>query len=71
MTLTWQDYSAIAVVLAAAAYLGGKFLAAVIPGKASGCGSGCGKCSAGDPEQRRKSDATELVVSIGTVRRQP
>jgi hypothetical protein len=71
MTLTWQDYIAIVVVLAAAAYLGGKFFTAVLPGKSSGCGSGCGKCSAGDLEQSRDSDATQLVVTIGTVRRQP
>ena len=52
MYFGWQDIAALGVVLAAAGYLSRLAFNAVTSKQASGCGSGCGSCSAQSTEQR-------------------
>ncbi len=62
MELGWQDLAALGIVLAAAGYLAHLAWSAVIRKQASGCGSGCGSCSARSPTNRTVPDE---VISIG------
>ncbi len=61
MEFGWQDIVALGLVLAAAGYLARLALSAVTRKQASGCGSGCGHCSAQSAANRA---SPQEIVSI-------
>ncbi len=62
MEFGWQDLAALGIVLAAAGYMARLAWNAVTRKRGSGCGSGCGSCSA---RPATNSAIPEEVVSIG------
>ena len=62
MALGWQDLAVLGIVIAATGYLANLAWNAVARKQASGCGTGCGKCSG-------KSNAGQVpagqIISIG------
>jgi hypothetical protein len=66
MNLGWQDFVALGVVFAAMAYLARLAWNALARKGGSGCGAGCGKCSAGADTS---SVVPDQVLSIGTIQR--
>lgn len=68
MELGWQDLAALGIVLTAAGYLARLAWNAVTRKQASGCGSGCGSCSA---RSVANNSVPEEAVSIGLPGRVP
>jgi len=68
MEFGWQDLAALGIVLAAAGYLARLAWNAVTRKPGSGCGAGCGSCSA---RSAASSVLPEEVVSIGRPGRLP
>ncbi len=66
MNLGWQDLLALGIVLAAAGYLARLAWSAVTRKRESGCGTGCGKCSAGSAGS---PSSVKPVVTIGSLKR--
>ena len=58
----WQDLVALGMVALALLYLGRMFAGTFARGQASGCASGCGKCSS---RSRASVDVPHQVVEIG------
>ena len=59
----WQDLVALGMVALAVLYLGRMFAGTFRRGQASGCASGCGKCSS---RSRANVGEPHQVVEIGT-----
>ena len=66
MSLGWQDLVALGIVVAAAGYLARLAWSAVTRTSEGGCGTGCGKCSAG---AAGSSPPVESIVTIGGPKR--
>jgi hypothetical protein len=65
VTLGWQDFVAIGIVLLAVGYLARLALGALTRKEKSGCGAGCGKCSS--PRAATRDEPGQLV-EIGRAR---
>jgi hypothetical protein len=65
MNMNWQDLVALAVVFAAAGYLGRLVWGAITRRSSQGCGSACARCSAATASTL----AREQLVSIGSIPR--
>ncbi len=66
MNLGWQDLIALAIVFTAAGYLARLACGALGRKAETGCGTACGKCSAG---AKAPLTRPEHVVSIGMITR--
>ena len=68
MNLGWQDFAALGIVFAAAAYLSRLAWGAFTRKSKSGCASGCGSCSVGDGSSpAARVGEPEQVISIGAL----